>query len=515
MNKTVKKYKRADQIELPSELVTNLEDHYIETTSDAYSEEIVEHKNIPATNFYLGNRIQIFTSKKQVKISLDDKEVIVLYGKNIYRTQKYIIPALSSDHEFISNVIEGREDVFVKLWQDVSLVSPTNTTIKEVVSAFVDLIGDIVYDYCKKKYFHSITENKKAESKYVSIKFDEKDNVNLHYISIMQKIFFPLYYMNKFRDGTEHVVTYICEKYPEVYCSIEKIKQLINTRVDMLSSSSDRSSLFKWYEVTYSTSREIIKLKCFKEIVNVTILSAFNVNSMPAYLISILDKYLYVMMLVASDESINYFGSMPSNLSSKNMRKKIDSIAFDTLVMKNVVPFNKYILDNNYITVEEIKLIRDLYDKTYHVLKYIIVPYITRCNFMYHQFTLSTKQIDVAIFLYILIKNHRNIESLSKLFISERVEGYNRITNDIIINAKQNIHTNSEINQLFIRNNIKNFISECSGKYINRLNETTFEVHPNFLVQEYLNYINKIIYSPGLVKLSFGYLVIQNNSMFK
>lgn len=467
--------------------------------------------------YNLGDRITVKKSKKNIEVYLDNQLEINISSKNIYRFCKYIITSLQNK-DFCNDVIAGNEDFLVKdIWKKI-VVENNKSTIDEVFDNFFSLFFDKVKDYCIKHYQYNNISKSSKEVKYICIKFDKNDDTNLHIVSWLQKLLFPVYLLSKFKGIVSPVVSYICNNIQEVCISIDKIKELVDTRVDSLWLSNDRTSLFRWFEVVCNVSKEIIKTRSYREIVNNTLISAYNVNSMPAYIISILDRHLYTTLLMPSEDSISYYNNVSCDIVSRNNKRRIESIAFDTAVMKYIIPFNKYIIDNGYISSEEIDIIVSNYKRNYQFLKYIIIPYITRCGFMYHQFTLSSRQIDIAIFLYILLQNYKMLEPFSKLFISKKVEDLTtRIPNESIINSiKTNgLHVNDEVNKYFIVSNIKKMVQEISGRYVNLLNNTTFDIFANDILTEYLNYINKIIYSPGLMKLSFGYLTISNSDKLR
>lgn len=456
--------------------------------------------------FHFGRNTVIVCSGKNVVIKNKNEEVCKIHTKNVYRLVKYILPALCSD-EF-DDVAVKIEDDCIEIWKKLVITQPTNADMNLFVHENITKLKDTIYSYCIETYSQTVLETNK-DTKYVSVQFDSKDNVAYHYISWLQKLFFPIYLMNKYKYFTEIIAIISCKDNKELEESLNKVKNLVSTRIDMLCLSSDRTSLFRWLDATCSISKEMIKVKSYNELINITFISAFNVRSMPAYIISILDKYLYIIMFTATDEGISYFTNVSCDLSSKGMRKKLDSIAFDSAILKFIEPFNNYVVQEGYIQKEHIDMIRENYISNYHILKYFIIPYITRISFTYHQFTLSNKQVEVAVFLYILLKNYKVFESISKLFVSKKLEDVNKQYISYDNKAKNNVHVNSEINKYFVVTNLKKFAIEVCGRYQDLTNEQIYQVNSKNLIQEYLNYINKAIYSPGLTKLSFGNMNIK------
>lgn len=456
--------------------------------------------------FHFGRSTVISCCGKNVSIKYNGEEICKLHTKNTYRLVKYILPALCS--EDFDDVAVKVEDICISIWKKLVISQPTNADMNIFINDYVDKLKDIVFEYCNNKHSKDNLETNK-EVKYVSIQFDTNDNVVFHYISWLQKLFFPIYLMSKYKYFTETIAITACKGNEQMEKSLNKIKDLISVRIDMLFLSSDRTSLFRWLDATCGISREMIKVKSYNEIINTTFISAYNVRSMPAYIISILDKYLYIIMFTASDEGISYFSNVSCDLTSKGMRKKLDAIAFDAAVSKFIEPFNNYVVHEGYVQKEVVDIIKNNYLQNYYILKYLLIPYVTRIGFSYHQFTMSSKQVDVAIFLYILLKNHKVFESISKLFVSKKIEGVNKQYLNYDNKVKNNVHANNEINKYFVVNNLKKFAIEVCGRYQDLTNDQVYQINARNLIQEYLNYINKAIYSPGLTKLSFGNLNIK------
>ena len=453
---------------------------------------------------------------KHFKLVCKQKEIKVYNGSGAHlftmagkrgsgKLYSSILPSLL-DEEFVEHVIQPNWQDILDLWKRLALEIPDLVNYKLLLDDYIRLLNKSIVKYASLKA--NINLDSKVEdvisknevsgvSKSRLVLFNADDNYHLHMISAIQKVLFPIYFMNKFTSkGLEYAAERICS-INNAEETLSKVRYLCHMRVASAHAPAEKKAMFKWLEYQLTITPQIIEHETFKEVISSVIMSANKVTNMAGFIISVVDKIIFQQMMLSSMSDFMHH-PVDFELTEKTYRKKIESLVLDYASSKFLVPYINKCLNNGIVSKAVHYGIMKNYKLIYRHARYFLAPYVIKVGFSHHQLTMSNMQHYVMLALYVLMSKFD--KTVARYLVSKKLRQSTkyRITKNIA-----GVQMADEKIKKFLQNNSHMLLQELSGDFEDCSNNTIWTSTPQEALNCYLSFI-KLIMPQNLAKIQFG-----------
>lgn len=431
------------------------------------------------------NNLTIYQTKKHfiIKNNNTGKSFEIYPTRTFYKFIKYVIPQYKL---YLKDILDKHTDLFFEIWQELTFNTVTREEYEEFIERVYNTIKDDLYNNLSNR---NLSHNSKRKQQ-VAIQFDNKDNLELTFLSDFIKLFFPIFILEKYsKPYIEYSIKKLYDLNEGVKTVVDKLFEVIKFRVNILFNT--KTTYFTYLQHIKQID-DVLFMGILYNVIVETLPFAYDTTNTVGFTLTLIEKHIGMRFLEVFAKIVQHYDYIEYKRDT-GIERQYQSSLIDLTISNHVVPYVETIPEYNNSLILEYK---NNFNKMWPYMKFIIIPYMVRFGFDYSHIVLSRELYWVPLAIYKVIENKHSL--LAQLLISKRVSNVENVSRSIFV---QRSSLPREL--IFKMRRLLSNLSELYGVYEDLLTGKQFTINNNHLGKLYTSYLKQLWSTDNI---SFGYL---------